>query len=62
MLLYVLYFAQLDTVYKEQTNIYLASSRNSCLPTRIHPLYPNKSLKTFYIKLTQKKVQLVAYN
>ena len=57
MLLYVFYFAQPDAVYKEHTNIYLARSRNSCLPTRIHPVYLNKSLKTFYIKLTQIKVQ-----
>ena len=57
MLLYMFYFAQLDAVYKEHTNIYLARSRNSCLPTRIHPVYLNKSLKTFYIKLTQIKVQ-----
>ena len=34
-----------------------ANSRNSCLPTRIHPVYLKKSLKTFYIKFTQKKVQ-----
>ena len=32
-------------------------SRNSCLPTRIHPVYLKKSLKTFYVKFTQKKVQ-----
>ena len=34
-----------------------ANSRNSCLPTRIHPVYLKKSLKTFYIKFTQKKLQ-----
>ena len=34
-----------------------ANSRNSCLPTRIHPVYLKKSLKIFYIKFTQKKVQ-----
>ena len=42
--------------YKEDTNM-IANSRNSCLPTRIHPVYLKKSLKTFYIKFTQKKVQ-----
>ena len=57
MLLYVFYFAQLATAYKEPTNIYLVNSRNSCLPTRAHPVYLKKSLKTFYIKFTQKKMQ-----
>ena len=28
--------------------------RNSCLPTRIHPVQLKKSQKTFYIKLTRK--------
>ena len=36
---------------------HIADRRNSCLPTMIHPVYLKKSLKTFYIKLTQKKVQ-----
>ena len=35
----------------------IANSRNSCLPTMIHPGYLKKSLKTFCIKFTQKKVQ-----
>ena len=35
----------------------IANSKNSCLPTRIHPVHLQKSLKTFYIKFTQKKVQ-----
>ena len=39
--------------YKEQTNI--TNSRNSCLPTRIHPVFLKKSTKTFYIKFTQKR-------
>ena len=43
------------TIYKEQTNI--TNGRNSCLPTRIHPVNLKKSLKTFYIKLTRKTVQ-----
>ena len=34
-----------------------ANGRNSCLTTRIHPVYLKKSLKTFYIKFTQKKLQ-----
>ena len=34
-----------------------ANSRNSCLPTRIHPVHLQKSLEIFYIKFTQKKVQ-----
>ena len=34
-----------------------AHSRNSCLPTRIHPVQLEKPQKTFYIKFTQKKVQ-----
>ena len=29
-----------------------ANSRNSCLPTRIHPVHLKKSLKIFYIKFT----------
>ena len=49
--------AQLQYTYKEQTNIAIANSRNSCLPTRIHPVYLTKSLKKFYIKFTEKKVQ-----
>ena len=55
MLLYVFYFAQPQQLQTADQNI--ANSRNSCLPTRIHPVYLKKSLKTFYIKFTQKKVQ-----
>ena len=54
---FTLYKAYKATAYKEQTNIAIANSRNSCLPTRIHPVGLKKSLKTFYIKFTQKKVQ-----
>ena len=41
----------------QRADQYIANSRNSCLPTRIHPVYLKKSLKIFYIKYTQKKVQ-----
>ena len=36
---------------------HIANSRNNCLPTRIHSVYLKKSLRTFYIKFTQKKLQ-----
>ena len=39
---------------------HIAKSRNSCLPTRMHPV--KTSLKTFHIKFTQKKVQYLAYD
>ena len=41
----------------QRADQHIANSRNSCLPTRIHPVYLKKSLKTFYIKFTQKKLQ-----
>ena len=41
----------------QRADQHIANSRNSCLPTRIHSVYLKKSLKTFYIKFTQKKVQ-----
>ena len=41
----------------QRADQHIANSRNSCLPTRIHPVRLKKSLKTFYIKFTQKKVQ-----
>ena len=41
----------------QKADQHIANSRNSCLPTRIHPVYLKKSLKTFYIKFTQQKVQ-----
>ena len=41
----------------QRADQHIANSRNSCLPTRIHPVYLKKSLKTFYITFTQKKVQ-----
>ena len=40
----------------------IANSRSSFLPTRIHPVQLKKSLKTFYIKFTQKKVQQLVYD
>ena len=55
MLLYVFYFAQLQHANRRPTYSYIAKTRNSCLPTRIHPVYLKKSLKTFYIKFTLKK-------
>ena len=60
MLLYVFYFAQLQHTKSRRTDI--ANSRNSCLPTSIHPVYLKKSLKTFYIKFTQEKLQLFVYD
>ena len=39
----------------QRADQHIANSRNSCLPTRIHPVYLKKSLKTFYIKFTQKR-------
>ena len=41
----------------ERAEQHIANSRNSCLPTRIHPTYLKRSQKTFYTKFTQKKVQ-----
>ena len=41
----------------QRADQHIANSRYSCLPTRIHPVYLKKSLKTFYIKFTHKKVQ-----
>ena len=32
----------------QRADQHIANSRNSCLPTRIHPVYLKKSLKTFY--------------
>ena len=49
----VLYFSEPQHTNSRPTYI-IANSRNSCLPTRIHPVQLKKS---FYIKLTQKKVQ-----
>ena len=56
MLLYVFYFAQPQHTKRRATHI-IANSRNSCLPTRIHPVQLKKPQKTFFIKFTQKKVQ-----
>ena len=36
---------------------HIVNSRNSYLPTRIHPMKLKKPQKIFYIKFTQKKVQ-----
>ena len=52
---FIVYFAQPQQL--QRVDQHIANSRNSCLPTRIHPMYLKKSLKTFYIKFTQKKVQ-----
>ena len=41
----------------QRADQHIANSRNSCLPTRIHSVYLKESLRTFYIKFTQKKVQ-----
>ena len=41
----------------QRADQHIANSRNSCLPTKIYPVYLKKSQKTFYIKSTQKKVQ-----
>ena len=42
----------------QRADQYIANSRNSCLPaTRTHPVYLKNSMKTFSIKLTQKKDQ-----
>ena len=46
----------LHSYSKQRANQHI-NSRNSCLPTRIHPVYLKQSLKTFYIKVSQKKVQ-----
>ena len=43
------------SIQRADQHIAKVDSRNSCLPTRIHPVYLKKSLKTFYIKFTQKR-------
>ena len=53
----VFYFAQHSIQTADQPTYIIANSRNSCLPTRIHPVQLRKSQKTFYITFTQKKVQ-----
>ena len=56
MLLYVFYFAQPQQL--QRVDQHIANSRNSFLPTKIHPVYQKKkSQMTFYKKLTQKKVR-----
>ena len=52
---FIVYFAQPQQL--QRVDQHIANSRNSCLPTRIHPVYLKKSLKTFYIKFTQKKMR-----
>ena len=41
----------------QRADQHIANSRNNCLPTKRHPVYLEKSLKTFYVTFTQKKVQ-----
>ena len=41
----------------QRADQHVANSKNSSLTTRIHPVHLKKSLKTSYIKFTQKKVQ-----
>ena len=41
----------------QKADQHIANSRNSCLPTRIHPVLLKKPQKIFYITLTQKKVK-----
>ena len=41
----------------QRADQHIANSRYSCLPTRIHLVYLKKSLKIFYIKYAQKKMQ-----
>ena len=43
---FIVYFAQPQQL--QRVDQHIANSRNSCLPTRIHPVYLKKSLKTFY--------------
>ena len=57
MVLYVFYFAQPQYTKSRPTYIKIANSRNSCLPTRIHPVQLKKSQKTFYIRFTHKQVK-----
>ena len=52
----VFYFAQPQHT-KSRPKYIIANSKNSCLLTRIHPVQLKKSQKTFYSKITQKKVQ-----
>ena len=40
---------------KSRPTYIIASSRNSCLPARIHSVQLQSSQKTFYIKFKQKK-------
>ena len=49
------YFAQSQQL-ATKADRHIANSRNSCLPTRIHPMQLKKSQKAFYLKLTQKKM------
>ena len=46
-----MYFT-LHSYSMQRADQHIANSRNSFLPTRIHPVYLKKSQKTFYIKFT----------
>ena len=43
----------------QRADQHIANSRNSCLPTRIHPVYLKKSLKTFYINIYTEKGAII---
>ena len=43
----------------QRADQHIADSRNSCLPTRIHPVYLKKSLKTFYINIYTEKGAII---
>ena len=47
----------LHTYSIQRADQHRANRGNSSLPTGIHSVYLKKSMKTFYIKFTQKKVQ-----
>ena len=42
---------------RQRADQHIANSRNSCLPSRMHPMELKKSQKTFYMEFTQKKMQ-----
>ena len=54
---FIVYFAQPQQL--QRVDQHIANSRNSCLPTRIHPVYLKKSLKTFYINIYTEKGAII---